>query len=141
MDGKLDDRRRDLIAALRSGDYIKARSALFQVRDYEASDVFWWDRSYCCIGVGCSVRQFYGIVHAELNPEDHVDSEGRWDNGSGYDFFQNEYDVSTELLNRLQNMNDGSGRVVGVKDPRSWISFQRDFNFIARYLEVIWQLS
>jgi hypothetical protein len=128
----LESRRKQLIAALRSGNYEKAENALYSWNHSES-------QGYCCIGVGCSVGRHPGIVAVESDPIQYMDSDGQWDENGGYNFFRETYAVPLVLSDRLAKMNDGDDRFVGRKNPRSvYPKGPRDFKFIARYLEVVW---
>lgn len=120
-------RRQEFLAALRSGRYRQARGSLYR------ADV----NGYCCIGVGCVVLATPIFVLME-------DSEAE------YLSFELGLGVSHRTAKYLMAMNDG-GRLGVTQDawgltyiPQLVIrktNVSRDFKFIARFLEIIWQMT
>lgn len=97
---------------------------------------------YCCIGVGASLL---GITDKELIDEEE----------SAYTEFCDEYGVTEKTQRYLIGMNDGGfvkwpindayGKTYGCNENEPIIrmgkAFGRDFQQIARFLEMIWELT
>lgn len=116
-------RRAKLIEELFSGEWEQGQSALLQT----------YSQEYCCIGVACSLL---GIEDDDLREE----------SASDYLTFEREYGVSHETSRYLQSMNDGDVYHTPAEN-RNWkklVRFtyeSRSFEQIARFLEIIWQMT
>ena len=152
----LKDRRREWVALLRSGDYEQGQSLLCRLPiEWVDGDVkpHKEDSEHCCIGVWCANRlgdEFYKLDTTLIFEEK---SEIELDRAQNYDLWQEELEVTEKMKNHLMAMNDGRrvtydsrGVLWQHVEPNDSVNvhrattLNRDFEFIARFLEIAWGL-
>ena len=144
-DPPMAERRELLIRELRSGNWKKGVRKLVEFGESYNRDVRGYvtdlrKTSFCCIGVAC---RLLGIKTRTLNYESDVH----------YLAFRSNYGVTDKQKFYLMGMNDGKS-VKWSDDPKHLGSFmvgapvirakgapERDFTFIARFLEIMWGMS
>lgn len=130
----LEEKRLELIEALRSGRFKKGTGGL-SMEPYTNEE----SASFCCIGVGCSVL---GVSDEKLLEDSSHD----------YLFFERQYRISNRMARYLMAMNDGGGlktsednygQTYGFEGKviRSAYAPSRKFSEIARFLEIVWKLT
>jgi hypothetical protein len=119
----LTARRLDLITALESGNYDQTTGVLCRrTKDGLA---------HCCIGVArdrMEIGYFSSALSRTYDANEEVD----------YNFVEDNYEMTPELIDRLMCINDG---MVPVKSERAPNAPKRDFKFIARFLRKVWGLT
>jgi hypothetical protein len=138
-------RRQRLIRELRSGSYLKGTGKLVtiperynrEVRGYVAD---YENPCYCCIGLGCSLLGF----PARLLQLEH---------DRFYSGFMLDYGITDKQKYYLMGMNDGNSvkwsedskhqgsYMTNAPRIRSGDAPDREFPFIARFLEIMWGMS
>lgn len=139
---KLNTRRRELIEALRSGKYPQGYKALLtqdlvktKKSPYRVTSP--GTQHFCCLGVGMTVADSEWLALAMAC------NDVEYDPADDYDRVRTYYNIDPKLMNYLMGMNDGDP----VEHPdiahklirRGKVN--RDFKFVARFLEVVWDLK
>lgn len=161
-DTEILDRRHMLIAALKAGIYRQGFSNMLTQRLLYDNDrdgmpvriAIPDTQRLCCLGVGMAIADDEWLqrgIHS---------AQGEYDLAPDYDRVRELYDISPKLMNYLMGMNDGDL----VQDPDKKIevahtphvpnspvytvpktirlgALNRDFKFIARFLEIVWGLK
>lgn len=130
----LTEKRKELVRALRSGEFDQVPGALVTMERYQEEVT----TGYCCIGVGLHRVSYPNVIDFDT-PEDV--GRDSFDDSSGYERFRGEYDVSEELSEHLISMNDGDFREGNNGSSGRAYGHRRSFAFIARYLEIVWELG
>lgn len=121
-------RRQAFLSALRGGDFLQGKGSLCRI-DH--------DVRHCCIGVGCAVSGIpNGVLIEDMEAE--------------YLLFEQRYGVSNKVSRYLMAMNDGDqagevgdgfGKTFKYNRTIRHTEARRSFPEIARFLEIIWQLT
>jgi hypothetical protein len=160
---ELNALRREWIALLRSGKYTQGEGRLALVpinwNDDKTYNLEMGKSEHCCIGVWCANRlktEFYGsVVPESYYDNDTYDTEIEIDNTQFYDQWSDELKIPLPLKEYLMSMNDGnnlytnfdrtrftkSDKFDDCTIPYRNNSQERSFEFIARFLEIVWGLS